>query len=284
VTRLCSQTQPVAQATPSPGPFHRASDRKGPNHAKAPELVPAFAADSDDTEDTPEAKPPKAAAAPASAAQSGPVTRMGKFDWMKSNAREAGQSAPSILATSTASSDRMTAKSREAQRSGSITPATLSSFREATALCLGITEAHRRSARAVPKHGTSADGSESTLSDSATAAHSFSIDSTVTTPRGEAGNIVTTPRYEAGKTRHQGVDRAVPRPRRVASANDAWRQHTTSGAKAHGQPSGMRPSVSSSARFYAEVVKKQSPFSRQGILPQESGQAGINTLVRQATL
>jgi len=284
VTRLCSQTQPVAQATPSPGPFHRASDRKGPNHAKAPELVPAFAADSDDTEDTPEAKPPKAAAAPASAAQSGPVTRMGKFDWMKSNAREAGQSAPSILATSTASSDRMTAKSREAQRSGSITPATLSSFREATALCLGITEAHRRSARAVPKHGTSAHGSESTLSDSATAAHSFSIDSTVTTPRGEAGNIVTTPRYEAGKTRHQGVDRAVPRPRRVASANDAWRQHTTSGAKAHGQPSGMRPSVSSSARFYAEVVKKQSPFSRQGILPQESGQAGINTLVRQATL
>jgi hypothetical protein len=281
---LCSQTQPVAQATPSPGPFHRASDRKGPNHAKAPELVPAFAADSDDTEDTPEAKPPKAAAAPASAAQSGPVTRMGKFDWMKSNAREAGQSAPSILATSTASSDRMTAKSREAQRSGSITPATLSSFREATALCLGITEAHRRSARAVPKHGTSAHGSESTLSDSATAAHSFSIDSTVTTPRGEAGNIVTTPRYEAGKTRHQGVDRAVPRPRRVASANDAWRQHTTSGAKAHGQPSGMRPSVSSSARFYAEVVKKQSPFSRQGILPQESGQAGINTLVRQATL
>jgi len=284
VTRLCSQTQPVAQATPSPGPFHRASDRKGPNHAKAPELVPAFAADSDDTEDTPEAKPPKAAAAPASAAQSGPVTRMGKFDWMKSNAREAGQSAPSILATSTASSDRMTAKSREAQRSGSITPATLSSFREATALCLGITEAHRRSARAVPKHGTSAHGSESTLSDSATAVHSFSIDSTVTTPRGEAGNIVTTPRYEAGKTRHQGVDRAVPRPRRVASANDAWRQHTTSGAKAHGQPSGMRPSVSSSARFYAEVVKKQSPFSRQGILPQESGQAGINTLVRQATL
>jgi len=284
VTRLCSQTQPVAQATPSPGPCHRASDRKGPNHAKAPELVPAFAADSDDTEDTPEAKPPKAAAAPASAAQSGPVTRMGKFDWMKSNAREAGQSAPSILATSTASSDRMTAKSREAQRSGSITPATLSSFREATALCLGITEAHRRSARAVPKHGTSAHGSESTLSDSATAAHSFSIDSTVTTPRGEAGNIVTTPRYEAGKTRHQGVDRAVPRPRRVASANDAWRQHTTSGAKAHGQPSGMRPSVSSSARFYAEVVKKQSPFSRQGILPQESGQAGINTLVRQATL
>ena len=284
MTRLCSQTQPVAQATPSPGPFHRASDRKGPNHAKAPELVPAFAADSDDTEDTPEAKPPKAAAAPASAAQSGPVTRMGKFDWMKSNAREAGQSAPSILATSTASSDRMTAKSREAQRSGSITPATLSSFREATALCLGITEAHRRSARAVPKHGTSAHGSESTLSDSATAAHSFSIDSTVTTPRGEAGNIVTTPRYEAGKTRHQGVDRAVPRPRRVASANDAWRQHTTSGAKAHGQPSGMRPSVSSSARFYAEVVKKQSPFSRQGILPQESGQAGINTLVRQATL
>lgn len=281
---MCSQTQPVAQATPSPGPFHRASDRKGPNHAKAPELVPAFAADSDDTEDTPEAKPPKAAAAPASAAQSGPVTRMGKFDWMKSNAREAGQSAPSILATSTASSDRMTAKSREAQRSGSITPATLSSFREATALCLGITEAHRRSARAVPKHGTSAHGSESTLSDSATAAHSFSIDSTVTTPRGEAGNIVTTPRYEAGKTRHQGVDRAVPRPRRVASANDAWRQHTTSGAKAHGQPSGMRPSVSSSARFYAEVVKKQSPFSRQGILPQESGQAGINTLVRQATL
>ena len=284
MTRLCSQTQPVAQATPSPGPFHRASDRKGPNHAKAPELVPAFAADSDDTEDTPEAKPPKAAAAPASAAQSGPVTRMGKFDWMKSNAREAGQSAPSILATSTASSDRMTAKSREAQRSGSITPATLSSFREATALCLGITEAHRRSARAVPKHGTSAHGSESTLSDSATAAHSFSIGSTVTTPRGEAGNIVTTPRYEAGKTRHQGVDRAVPRPRRVASANDAWRQHTTSGAKAHGQPSGMRPSVSSSARFYAEVVKKQSPFSRQGILPQESGQAGINTLVRQATL
>ena len=208
----------------------------------------------------------------------------GSFDWMKANTREAGQSAPSILATSTASSDRMTAKSREAQRSGSITPATLSSFREATALCLGITEAHRRSARAVPKHGTSAHGSESTLSDSATAAHSFSIDSTVTTPRGEAGNIVTTPRYEAGKTRHQGVDRAVPRPRRVASANDAWRQHTTSGAKAHGQPSGMRPSVSSSARFYAEVVKKQSPFSRQGILPQESGQAGINTLVRQATL
>lgn len=82
VTHACPQTE----ASPSLGPS-RASDRE-PSRAKAPGPVSAFSANSPDKEDDPKAKPPKAAAAPAPAAQNyrAPSPRLGS--WRHSEEKE----------------------------------------------------------------------------------------------------------------------------------------------------------------------------------------------------